>query len=143
MIDGAGIGIAEESDPDGVAAKAISAGLDAYNEAFLPAARVRRLVLVGRDAKGAIQSGLIGVTAANWAFVAELWVAEAFRKQGIGSRLLAQAERVAKTRGCDFVYLDTFTFQAPEFYKRLGYREFGRLENCPTGFSRVWLAKGL
>ena len=126
-MDILGLQIAEESDPDKAFEKAISDRLDAYNEAYLPEAAVRRLCLVGRDASGEIQSGLVGVSAVNWLFVAYLWVAEAYRRQGIGSRLLAQAEAVAKARGCEFIYLDTFTFQAPEFYRRLGYREFGRL----------------
>ena len=139
----AGLRIGEEADPEQIAAKAISAGLDAHNEAFLPSAEVKRFCVVARDADDAIKAGIFGVTAVNWAFIAEFWVAEAHRKQGVGSRLLAEAEAAAKARGCDFIYLDTFTFQAPELYLRHGYREFGRLEDCPTGHSRIWLAKTL
>jgi GNAT superfamily N-acetyltransferase len=143
FVDMTRLRIVEEKDPDKAIEKAISDRLDAYNEPYLPEAAVRRLVLVGRGADGEINAGLVGVSAVNWFFIAYLWVGEAHRRRGAGSRLLAKAEAVAKARGCDFIYLDSFTFQAPEFYRRHGYREFGRLENCPTGFARVWLIKAL
>jgi hypothetical protein len=37
--------------------------------------------------------------------------------------------------------LDTFTFKALKFYERLGYREFGRLDDFPPGHSRICLTK--
>jgi len=81
------------------------------------------------------------VVAYEWVFVRWLWVAEPFRNKGIGSRLLERAEALARESGCRGVYLDTFTFQAPKFYERHGYREFGRLDDFPSGHSRIWLAK--
>ena len=79
----------------------------------------------------------------EWLFVNWLWVADAYRKQGAGSQLMAGAEAVARTHGCRAAYLDTFTFQAPKFYERLGYREFGRLDDFPPGYSRIWFSKAL
>ncbi len=72
-----------------------------------------------------------------------LWVAEPYRKRGTGSALLSKAEMAARERGCRGVYLDTFTFQAPDFYARNGYSEFGRLDDFPKGYSRIWFAKRL
>ena len=83
------------------------------------------------------------VIAYEWLFVNWLWVAEAYRKQGVGSRLLMSVEGVARENGCRGLYLDTFTFQAPEFYKRHGFREFGRIDGFPPGHSRIWLLKTL
>jgi N-acetylglutamate synthase-like GNAT family acetyltransferase len=57
--------------------------------------------------------------------------------------LLADAEAVARERGCTSIYLDTFSFQAPDFYKRLGFKEFGRLNDFPPGRTRIWLWKSL
>ena len=74
----------------------------------------------------------------NW-----LWVALPYRKQGIGSELMAGAERAAREQGCRAAYLDTFTFQAPKFYERLGYWEFGRLNDFPPGHARIWFSKAL
>jgi GNAT superfamily N-acetyltransferase len=99
--------------------------------------------IVGRDADGAIRAGLRYLTAFDWLFVHLLWVDATRRFQGIGSRLLLQAEAAAREKGCRGAYLDTFTFQAPKFYERHGYREFGRLEGFPPGHARIWLAKSL
>jgi GNAT superfamily N-acetyltransferase len=72
-----------------------------------------------------------------------LWVAEPYRKQGVGSRLLSQAEGAGRENGCRGAYVDTFAFQAPLFYPRHGYREFGRLSDFPPGHARIWLSKAL
>ncbi len=132
-----------ETEPDEATAHAISSGLDEYNDSIVPHAGWTPLWVVGRDEAGNAQAGLRGVTFYNWLFVHWLWVGAARRRQGIGSRLLADAEAIARERGCVSSYLDTFSFQAPEFYKRLGYAEFGRLNDFPPGHSRIWLTKAL
>jgi GNAT superfamily N-acetyltransferase len=83
------------------------------------------------------------VMAYEWVFVRWLWVDDRYRKQGVGSSLLASAEAIARKGGCRGVYLDTFTFQAPKFYERHGYRECGRIDDFPPGHSRIWLKKTL
>jgi len=105
--------------------------------------RAAPLWVVVRDAKENAQAGLRAATYFDRMFVSMLRVAEPYRKQGIGSRLLTQAEAVARSRGAANAYLDTFSFQAPGFYEKHGYREFARLENLPPGHSRIWLVKRL
>jgi hypothetical protein len=56
---------------------------------------------------------------------------------------LEEAEAEAARRGCRTITLDTFSFQAPGFYQKLGYRVVGVYEDCPVGFSRIYLQKGL
>jgi GNAT superfamily N-acetyltransferase len=85
----------------------------------------------------------IGRTYWEWLFVDILWIADGFRKRGFGKTLLGKAEDEARARGCRNVYLDTFSFQAPEFYRRLGYVQFGRLADFPKGHSRHFLTKEL
>jgi GNAT superfamily N-acetyltransferase len=132
-----------ETAPDGTTARAISAGLDAYNNSIVPGGDWKPLWIVGRDGAGSVQAGLRGVTEFDWLFVVWLWVAEPYRGQGVGSRLLSGAEAIARERQCSHSYLDTFSFQAPEFYERRGYGEFGRLEGFPPGHARIWLSKTL
>ena len=62
---------------------------------------------------------------------------------GIDSTLLTQAEQAAMQRGCRYAYLDTFSFQAPQFYQKRGYVIFGELPNFPQGCSRFFLKKDL
>ena len=89
-----------------------------------------------------IAAGLIGNCYAGWLFINLLWVAAALRRGGIGSRLVAEAERHALAFGCHSAWLDTFSFQGPEFYPRLGYREFARLD-YPPNHNRVFFRKRL
>jgi len=61
-----------------------------------------------------------------------VWVREDHRRDGWGGRLLARAEEVARERGCRQVLVSSFTFQAPDFYRRQGYVEFARSEGLPV-----------
>jgi GNAT superfamily N-acetyltransferase len=72
-----------------------------------------------------------------------LWVDEGHRTNGLASKLMAKAEREAASRGCKHTYLDTLGFQAPDFYKKLGYEEFGRLSGFSGQHDRHFLRKTL
>jgi ribosomal protein S18 acetylase RimI-like enzyme len=79
----------------------------------------------------------------KWVFVELLAVAEEGRGRGIGGQLMARVEEEARLRRMDGIWLDTFSFQAPEFYRRLGYREFGRIDDYPENEARLFFAKRL
>lgn len=61
-----------------------------------------------------------------------VWVREDSRRSGVGSRLLAAAEQVARDRACQRLTVSSFTFQAPAFYERYGFVEFARTEGLPV-----------
>ena len=84
--------------------------------------------LFARNAAGKVQGGVRGQTYWSWCTIDVLAVAEPYRRQGIGSCLLAKAEEIARARGCVGIRLDTTSFQAPHFYTRRGFTEFGRIE---------------
>jgi ribosomal protein S18 acetylase RimI-like enzyme len=71
-----------------------------------------------------------------------LWIRAGLRRRGLGSRLVEEAERHALAFGCHSAYVDTFSFQAPGFYRKLGYEEFGTLD-YPPGHRRFFLEKRL
>ena len=135
--------LAAERPPDEAAIRAIEAGLNAHSAGLGLKTDWSPLWIIGRDADGAVQAGIRFVLAFDWLFVNWLWVADPYRKHGIGSQLMAAAEAAARDQGCRAAYLDTFTFQAPKFYERLGYREFGRLNDFPPGHARIWFTKPL
>lgn len=124
-------------------ARFIRDGLDKYNFDSAGSYNGQDLWIVARDEDGRVIGGLKGVSEYSWLFVAWLWISVEHRKQGLGEKLLAKAEEQARQRVCIGVYLDSFTFQAPDFYKRQGYEEFGRIEDFPPGHSCVWLKKRL
>jgi ribosomal protein S18 acetylase RimI-like enzyme len=104
---------------------------------------VEAFALVLRDDAGRIVGGLIGRLHWGWLRIEILSVSADLRGSGWGRRLVAEAERRALAAGCKHAWVDTFSFQAPGFYQRLGYREFGRLPGYPAGHDRIFLAKEL
>jgi ribosomal protein S18 acetylase RimI-like enzyme len=103
----------------------------------------RRLALFERSEQGEILAGLDGFTWAGWLEIKFVWVREDLRGQGHGRRLIEAEEVEARARGCRRVLLDSYTFQAPGFYQRLGYEVFGSLDDYPAPHSRVFLTKTL
>ena len=96
-----------------------------------------------RDEAGTIQGGLTATVFWGHLHVDFLWVDESLRGQGQGSALIEQMEQAAREKSCRLITLDTFSFQAPDFYKRNGYEVFGVLEDHPKGFSQYFLQKRL
>ena len=103
----------------------------------------RWLAIFVRDAAGQVEAGLHGWTWGRTGFVQTLWVREDLRGRGLGSRLIAAAEREAARRGCREVQLDTHSYQAPAFYCRRGYEVVGELPGWPEDTTRLFLRKAL
>ena len=101
----------------------------------------RALTLLLRDWKGRVRAGLRGATVWKWLHIKHLWVDESLRSQGYGRRLVEAAEREAVRRGCVGAWVDTFSFQSPEFYEHLGYEAFAELEEFPPGQKRFFFKK--
>lgn len=125
---------------------ALSALLDdeiySFNAAATGHTDGRRLALRalhGDELAGA----LTGWTWGGCGYVDVLWIAELWRGQGLGGRLLDLAESDAIAHGCTVMALSSHTFQAPGFYLARGYAEVGRTEGYPRGFAQVHLRKEL
>ncbi len=123
--------ITHERNPAGPAPDEMERALEVYNASVAGSHDRETVLLTARDDQGILQAGLKGTMGWNWRMVTILWVGETYRRKGVGSLLLQQAEEKAKAYGCTGVFLDTHSFQAPEFYQKQGYSEFGRLENFP------------
>lgn len=90
-----------------------------------------------------ITAGLAGILRGNWLLVQSLWVEEKLRNKGTGTALLQKAEEIAKAEGCKHVLLDTFEFQAPDFYIKNGYSEVFVYEEHPVTGKHYYLKKDL
>ena len=122
----------------------IKLGLRAFNEVRTGRPlNARKFAVWIKDGDGSIVGGLTGITYWDWMYVDYLWLDERLRLRGWGRRLMERAERIAIARGCRGSWLDTFSFQAPGFYRRMGYREFGSMKDHPTGESRHFFWKRL
>lgn len=120
---------------------AIFRGLDQASRIFVGPADRRLLVIPIHDDAGGVAGGLWGATLFRWFYVQMLFVPEPLRGRGVGSAIMALAEREAQKRGCHGAYTETFSFQAAPFYERLGYNLFGELDGCPNGHHRLFLRK--
>ena len=114
-----------------------------FNSSRVGGGNYKPLAIFLRDDDNQVVGGLIGETYWQWLYVDVLWLQESFRGEGYGDTLLAAAEQEAAKRGCQYAYLDTFEFQAPEFYQNRGYIVFGELKDFPEGYSRYFLKKKL
>jgi GNAT superfamily N-acetyltransferase len=122
----------------------IADGLTAFNRSRTGLSydpRPLALLLSDPDSDAAV-GGLIGSTWLSYLYVNLLFVPEKMRGAGVGRKLMMEAEAEALRRGCSAIALDTFSFQARGFYKRLGYSVFGTLD-YPHGHSRFYLTKRL
>ena len=115
----------------------------AYNRSKAGDQRYQELTIWLRDNRHQIVGGLLGSTYWEWLLTDFLWVDEGIRGRGYGRQLLIAAEQEALRRGCRHACLETFSFQAPTFYEKLGYVVFGVLDDFPGEHKRYSLKKEL
>lgn len=135
--------ISIERDPTPADVQIIHAGLDHYNRQHTKPHGWQSLTIFIRDEQHEIVGGLLGETFWDWCHIDLLWLGDAIRQQGFGRQLLQAAEAEALARGCIGVYVDTLSFQAPEFYLKYGYEIWGKLTDFPPGHERIFYQKHL
>jgi len=137
-----GLSLSVEDRPSEADVEVLPNGLEAFNEQQWPGHQPWQPLGVFLRRDGRILGGLAGETYAGWLFIRYLWLEETLRRQRLGATLLREAEQRAVERGCHSAFVDSFSFQAPGFYRKQGYTEFGRLPYPPRG-ERVFLQKRL
>ena len=100
-----------------------------------------RISIILKDDDSKIVAGVLGWIEWGCFQIEIVWVDEALRGEGLGRELMQTAEQVAGDKGCHLIKLDTFNFQAPIFYQKLGYEIFGKLEDFPKGYTQYYLCK--
>jgi ribosomal protein S18 acetylase RimI-like enzyme len=131
--------VSDEATPEDL--RFLEEEINEFNFATTGIRDARGLVIVLRDVDGRIYAGLSGHTWGGVAEVRFLWVHEARRQTGIGSRVLRAAEDTARSRGCRKIVLSTHSFQAPEFYRKHGYNVAGEFSDYPQGYRSIFLEK--
>ncbi len=99
--------------------------------------------LVLKDQYGKVFGGLLAKIYRGCLFIDVFWVCESQRGLGYGGKLLEEVETIASREKCSFIHLDTFNFQAPEFYIKNGYEIYGVLDSYSDGIKRYYLKKEL
>lgn len=130
-------------EPTPADVEAVVGILGAAAEKQYPGGNYRDYGFLLKDKDGIIVGGLTGYVLYDWMFVQFIAVGEELRGQGFGKMLMAQAESWARDNGLGGMWLDTFAFQAPQFYRDLGFTEFGTIEDHPVGSRRILFQKRL
>jgi ribosomal protein S18 acetylase RimI-like enzyme len=125
----------------GPTTRAVSTGLRAYNKAKTGGFPRKPVTISLRDAGGQIVGGLIGRIGWGWLYVDMLWIDDAFRGGDHGTALMAEAEAMAREQSCAGMVLFTASFQAPGFYRKLGFEEATQIEGYPPGHTNFWFVK--
>jgi ribosomal protein S18 acetylase RimI-like enzyme len=116
-------------------------GLTEYNASKTNGEMPSYLVITVRDQMQNLTGGLLGATYLGWLQVHAVWLSDALRGRGYGTRLMRQAEEEAQRRGCPRVFLETLSFQALPFYEKLGYTVISQVADFPPGGTRYALTK--
>lgn len=135
--------IACVDDPEQSAWGIIGRGVGNYNRQQAGDANFQRLCFVLRAPDQEIVGGVMAEMFWGWLHIDLLWVKEELRGRGYGHRLLMLAEQEGQQLGAKNAYLDTFSFQALDFYEQRGYRVFGELADFPPGHRLYFLTKQL
>ena len=117
--------------------------MEAFDEAFL-GRRPEGNIRIGIEEDGILVAGLDAcMTAFRILYVSTVFVDEAFRRKGYGSRLVREMEERAKAMGANLIRLDTFGWQGKEFYEALGYETVGCYEQATEGYAEYFFLKRL
>jgi N-acetylglutamate synthase-like GNAT family acetyltransferase len=92
---------------------------------------------------GEVIAACAGHTWAGIAEVKQMWVAEAHRGRDLGASLMRAAIGEAIARRCKFMFVATHSFQAPDFYKRLGFETVAVIPDKPLGHAEHILRRKL
>ena len=129
--------------PEDAAWGVIGQGLDAFNIQIAGEYNFQRVCFALQTSDNTIVGVVLGELFWDWFHIDLLWIPEELRGHGYGHQLLLKIEEEAKKRGAKNIFLDTFSFQAPEFYKKHGYQIFGELKDFPPGHQRYFFTKQL
>ncbi|WP_026476231.1 GNAT family N-acetyltransferase [Alkaliphilus transvaalensis] len=120
-------------------------GIVKFNLSKVPFTQESTFVAINRVIRGKTGELIAGINSIlycwNCLYIDVLWVKEEYRQCGYGAALLIEVENIAKEKGCELAHLDTFDFQAKDFYLKNGYEIFGVLEDCPSGHNRYYMKK--
>ena len=129
--------------PSDHAIHALRHELITYNIATAAIDTSRDVAVWLRDAHGRLLGGVVGTIWGQCVEIPYLWVHPGLRGQGYGRQLLQTLEQEARAQQCHAAILETYSFQAPGFYQRLGYEVFGVIDGYPQGYQKVFLKKRL
>jgi GNAT superfamily N-acetyltransferase len=105
--------------------------------------RYEEICLFLKDDNGIVRGGILSEICWNWLEIRTFMIDEDIRKSGFGTKLLLEIEKIALEKECDFIKVDTLSFQALGFYQKNGYQVFGSIDDVGRDFQHFYLKKDL
>jgi len=132
-----------ESDPDPEHARFLDDQLYAFNVQTTGITDDKLLAVSLRGPDGKVVGGAYGWTWGGTCYIRHLFIPASMRGQGLGTRIMRTVEEEAVARRCGQIVLETHDFQAPGFYRKLGFAIVGAVEGYPRGHRYLTMLKRL
>jgi GNAT superfamily N-acetyltransferase len=139
-MTGHSIKVIVDYDPNQADNAVISEGIIASN-AHILGERDKAFSIFLKNDSGKVFGGIQAFLDTESVYIDTLWVEESLQKKGYGTKLLYAAEQEAIKNGCKYLTVDTWDFQAEEFYLKNGYERIGEVKNYWLGHSKISLRK--
>ena len=143
MSDPSGPRVGFETEPNPADVRFLDERVYEFNVQATGISDGKLLALFLRNKDGAAVGGIYGWTWGQTCYVRYLFVPPEMRNQGHGYSLMRAVEAEAKERGCGQIVLATHDFQAPAFYRSLGFEVTGRVDGYPHGHQYLTMVKRL
>lgn len=125
--------------------KTIIDGINKYNFEQLTNLTSKETIILDysfQNKEGEVLAGILSYLGYFGAWeIRVLWVDKDYRTKDIGSTLLREVEKIAIQKGAEHAIVDTFDFQAKDFYLKSGFKVFGQIDNHPKGHTRYYMKK--
>lgn len=93
------------------------------------------------EVDGIVIAGVVAESVSDTIEVSYLYVEERNRKKGLGRRLLSALEENGRKTGMKRILLNTYSFQAPEFYKKCGFEQIAEIDPCFGNHAQFYFSK--
>ena len=124
-------------------AEAVENGIQTYSESYEPKYEKVDYSKKLADKDGSFAAGVIAdVDKGAYGFVSALFVEEPLRRQGLGTYLLKEAEKLAKENGASMILTNAGDWNV-DFFRKNGYLLRGELKDVPRGHNCYELYKNV
>jgi ribosomal protein S18 acetylase RimI-like enzyme len=135
--------VAKDGEPNLEDFKALSEGMLAYHALKGHPRKSEKYSIFLKNEQDKVLGGVVVTFLWNGMEIDSLWVDESIRGKGWGRKLMEAVEKEGVKRGSTIAYTNTFPWQAPGFYEKLGYSLYGKLEDFPKGSALSYYSKKL
>jgi N-acetylglutamate synthase-like GNAT family acetyltransferase len=135
------IDYAIENNPDASADKMIRDGINNFNSQIIHEKPTHFSIFAKDDTQ--IIAGALIFEHSDALYIDVLWCNEKYRKQGVGTKIVTMIGDVAKNKGLPKIFVDTYAFQAQDFYKKHGFYCIGIVPEYKLGHDRIFMRKDL